>query len=147
MLDGLGESTQRPVYPSNIKINEYTYIDSTSMYDKYSFTQGSLSDLSPEMVRNYNYTPHAFQLKARARDLFGTNGTNYHINQPLITYGALKTKVKPYENLFSLNYFDIPQTINITTNKVEVFGGDTFITPFSFEIANRGAGWKDFPNE
>jgi hypothetical protein len=108
------------------------------MYDQYSFTQGSLSDLKPEMVRNYNYNPHCFQMKGKFRDLFGTTGTNYHIEEPLITYGSLKTKVRPYENLFTLTYFDVPQTQ--TSNVIEVFGGDSFITPFSFELANRGAG-------
>jgi hypothetical protein len=143
-LDGIpiakdpNATNNRIVFPSNIKIDATTYIDSVSKYEPYAFTQASLGDLTSGQVRNYNYSPHCFQIKGRFRDLFGINGTNTQIDKPMITYGALKKNIEPYNELTSITYFDVAQTK--TGNTIEVRGGDTFITPMVVELANRGAG-------
>jgi hypothetical protein len=115
-LDGIPKANDpnatnnRIIFPSNIKIDATTYIDATSKYEPYSFVQGSLSDLTSGQTKNYNYTPYTFQMKGLFRDLFSINGTNTSIDKPMITYGALKKNIQPYNELTSITYFDVPNT-------------------------------------
>jgi hypothetical protein len=49
-------------------------------------------------------------MKGLFRDLFSINGTNTSIDKPMITYGALKKNIQPYNELTSITYFDVPNT-------------------------------------
>lgn len=144
-LDGIPFKSTRHYYPYNIQTTGFTYIDSTSNYSDYSFVQAQLNNLPDTYVRNYNYTPHTYQMQGNFQSVFN-NSTNSSvlnaIEDPLTLYASLKDLKDVYLNLDTVTYFTVPN-IQIDGSRYRVYGGDTFIAPFNFQISSRGTVWRD----